>query len=330
MVKGTCVSGREPELRYFYNHYSQKCELFEFSGCLGNENNFRTREECAARCIFSLPQSLSHRHFGSPLFRRGLENTPDGACALPAEKGPCSMYWTRYHWDKELGDCREFTYSGCAGNENNFESKEACRKYCKVGQPYDREEHARLPKLCKLQATTGQCASGQDPVLRYFYNQYKKKCELFIYSGCGGNENNFETKEACENRCLCKLLPNASAVTCPQPGFCSVSTTRYYWDKDLGDCKAFLYTGCAGNGNNFPTKESCQTYCKGKAFLDAEVNLTCTEEVDAGNCDSDEKGTPVFKFFYDRNKSECEIFSYSGCNGNENKFDTEEECLEWC
>ncbi|CAK5046557.1 unnamed protein product [Meloidogyne enterolobii] len=38
--------------------------------------------------------------------------------------------------------------------------------------------------------------------LRYFYNLIENKCEEFIYAGCGGNKNNFHTKEECENQCI--------------------------------------------------------------------------------------------------------------------------------
>ncbi|EEC02606.1 serine protease inhibitor, putative, partial [Ixodes scapularis] len=58
-------------------------------------------------------------------------DTPDGVCSLKPERGPCSINAPRHYWDKELGDCKEFVYSGCAGNGNNFPDQETCRKYCK-------------------------------------------------------------------------------------------------------------------------------------------------------------------------------------------------------
>lgn len=36
---------------------------------------------------------------------------------------------------------------------------------------------------------------------RYFYNSTATSCEQFIFGGCGGNTNNFETKEKCEATC---------------------------------------------------------------------------------------------------------------------------------
>ena len=37
---------------------------------------------------------------------------------------------------------------------------------------------------------------------RWFFNATSKNCSMFIYGGCGGNENNFESKEDCEAKCL--------------------------------------------------------------------------------------------------------------------------------
>uniref|UniRef100_A0A6B0V9S8 Putative kunitz n=1 Tax=Ixodes ricinus TaxID=34613 RepID=A0A6B0V9S8_IXORI len=114
MFKGKCVTPEGPELRYFYNQYNQSCQLFTFNGIEGNGNNFKNREECEDRCIY----------------------TPDGECALPPERGLCKNNFTRYHWDKELGDCKKFSYSGCAGNANNFASQEECQKFCKAKSTY--------------------------------------------------------------------------------------------------------------------------------------------------------------------------------------------------
>ena len=36
---------------------------------------------------------------------------------------------------------------------------------------------------------------------RWFYNLKTGQCEQFIYGGCQGNENNFETEKECVTTC---------------------------------------------------------------------------------------------------------------------------------
>ena len=52
--------------------------------------------------------------------------------------------------------------------------------------------------LCSLPPETGPCLAY---FRHYFYNTTSKQCEQFIYGGCRGNENNFETVEECEANC---------------------------------------------------------------------------------------------------------------------------------
>ena len=55
------------------------------------------------------------------------------------------------------------------------------------------------------------------------------------------------------------------------PGPCSEAVERYYFNTDTSTCEAFMYGGCAGNGNNFETLEECTKEC------DVKQNLKKTE-----------------------------------------------------
>lgn len=52
------------------------------------------------------------------------------ACEQPKEEGPCRGQYRRYYYDKESKQCREFIYGGCKGNNNNFQTMEACNQNC--------------------------------------------------------------------------------------------------------------------------------------------------------------------------------------------------------
>jgi len=45
--RGICVGDIK---RYFYNSDTKTCELFQYGGCLGNENNFFTLHDCEQAC----------------------------------------------------------------------------------------------------------------------------------------------------------------------------------------------------------------------------------------------------------------------------------------
>ncbi|XP_067410633.1 uncharacterized protein [Emydura macquarii macquarii] len=52
--------------------------------------------------------------------------------------------------------------------------------------------------LCHLPSVCGNC-KARFP--RFFYNWSSQACEQFVYGGCGGNKNNFETLEECIQTC---------------------------------------------------------------------------------------------------------------------------------
>ncbi|KAL3875223.1 hypothetical protein ACJMK2_038147 [Sinanodonta woodiana] len=59
--------------------------------------------------------------------------------------------------------------------------------------------------VCEQPKEEGTCR-GYFP--RWFYNRGNDRCEQFIYGGCQGNDNNFNTKEACVTRCPSRASSN--------------------------------------------------------------------------------------------------------------------------
>ncbi|CAF2992373.1 unnamed protein product [Rotaria socialis] len=59
-------------------------------------------------------------------------------CELPRLPGPCRGMFPSFYFDVSTKQCKEFTYGGCRGNANRFETEEKCRAVC--GEKYGTEE----------------------------------------------------------------------------------------------------------------------------------------------------------------------------------------------
>ncbi|XP_059220227.1 kappaPI-actitoxin-Avd3c-like [Stomoxys calcitrans] len=45
-------------------------------------------------------------------------------------------------------------------------------------------------------------------------------------------------------------------------GFCAVPQTRYTYLFNANECVPFVYNGCGGNANKFPSRRLCEQICK--------------------------------------------------------------------
>ena len=163
-------------------------------------------------------------------------------CELPADTGTCSRRFTRYYYDRNSGQCKAFKYSGCGGNLNNFHSLLDCNQRC----------------ICSRKLSVGTCAQTQP---RYFYNQDTGLCQLFAYSGCGGNVNNFKSEDTCHNVCTERPGTKRRCLRRPEFGSCSDYSVRYFYDPNCDCCQQFNYSGCEGNKNNFKSEKMCLNKC---------------------------------------------------------------------
>lgn len=55
-----------------------------------------------------------------------------------------------------------------------------------------------ISDYCHFEKEVGRCRAAFP---RFYYDVTDRTCKTFVYGGCGGNRNNFETKEGCQNAC---------------------------------------------------------------------------------------------------------------------------------
>mmetsp|Transcript_23213 Transcript_23213/g.34269 ORF Transcript_23213/g.34269 Transcript_23213/m.34269 type:complete len:233 (-) Transcript_23213:568-1266(-) len=208
------------------------------------------------------------------LSRRVNWNLPTTvACSLLFETGPCLADFPRFGFKPNTGICIEFSYGGCQGNENNFETKEACENTCipfPASTKTNPEDEEIIPSeinqpscdhTCFQPLETGPCRADFPSV---GFQPDTGECTAFVYGGCQGNNNRFDTKDECENNCggcpqEIKTEPSAcNEDVCFLPfhtGHCRGYFPMYTFMPDTGLCVSFIYGGgTAGNGNRFENR----------------------------------------------------------------------------
>ncbi|UYV74467.1 PAPLN [Cordylochernes scorpioides] len=186
---------------------------------------------------------------------------------------------------------------------------------------------------CYEEVRPGPCKGN---FKRFFFNQTSAKCEAFVYGGCNGNLNRFQTLDECEEDCHAgpRVGNHADAVATegfqpqhcgdtPDSGPCRGLFKRYYYNNKTDSCQEFVFGGCGGNRNNFRQLEDCQHECKRRAAsVSREV---CALPPFSGPCLA-----YIPRYHYDPVTQTCKQFVYGGCQSNGNNFRSEAECLSSC
>ncbi|CAG0880944.1 unnamed protein product [Darwinula stevensoni] len=88
---------------------------------------------------------------------------------------------------------------------------------------------------------------------KWTFDSSQGNCVQYIYGGCRGSENLFDTQKQCQAACM--------------PG------SFFFVSQERNRCEWFLYGGCEGNENRFSTPEECLRVCGGDQPLIAENSL---------------------------------------------------------
>ncbi|XP_054653594.1 kunitz-type protease inhibitor 1a [Dunckerocampus dactyliophorus] len=167
--------------RWHYNAASEKCEDFIFGGCRENLNNYLSKDECTNACYGTEKRGTGR---GLPVPDRpekcGVACTPEQfTCA----NGCCLEPGLECDSTPQCSDGSD--EQKCQDLDNTFQI------LLKI--PVD-EQKVR----CTEPPDTGSC---RDSLTRWYYNPLQQHCFRFNYGGCQGNENRFDSKEACGKVC---------------------------------------------------------------------------------------------------------------------------------
>ncbi|XP_048024545.1 amyloid-like protein 2 isoform X4 [Megalobrama amblycephala] len=111
----------------------------------------------------------------------------------------------------EDGDEEDYHYI-YEDEEEDRDSEEKDVKKEKAAIPQSQDDDKTLQEVeavCSLEAETGPCRASMP---RWHFDMQQRKCVRFIYGGCAGNRNNFDSEEYC--MAVCKRL---TVPPTPQP-----------------------------------------------------------------------------------------------------------------
>ncbi|CAJ0961766.1 unnamed protein product, partial [Mesorhabditis belari] len=296
---------------YHYDRQLRECRPFSYSGCGGNGNRFLTINQCEMMC-----------------FDFNSLTDPEMDCFEPLDIGygrnemECiENSGFRFYFDRDFGSCSKFWYLGCGGNANNFYSFDVCHRTCRNSRRLPKREIDDISVCFDVPSDKGRCHNNDTkPVQRWTYTN--GKCANFTYSGCDGSSNRFSSLHECES--ICKGLKKSIQINkCshqPDWGTCNHMRYMWYYESKVGTCAQFLYGGCGGNTNRFETFEECQKDCEPSGFD------PCLEHLDRGRWCEDMSN----RYYYNKKMKECKGFHYTGCGNSNNNFHTLEECEARC
>ncbi|XP_039352573.1 amyloid-like protein 2 isoform X3 [Mauremys reevesii] len=108
--------------------------------------------------------------------------------------------------EEEVVEDRDYYYDNYKVDDYNEETPTESSNDRSLSE---KEIISDMKAVCSQEAMTGPCRAVMP---RWYFDLYKRKCIRFIYGGCGGNRNNFESEEYCMAVCK-KMIPPTPVPT---------------------------------------------------------------------------------------------------------------------
>uniref|UniRef100_A0A671KQI8 Tissue factor pathway inhibitor n=1 Tax=Sinocyclocheilus anshuiensis TaxID=1608454 RepID=A0A671KQI8_9TELE len=166
--EGPCKAIKD---RFYFDTDTGRCELFEYGGCQGNANNFETLQECEEMCLVK----------GKAIFTR---------LVLFYDKQ--KNIFNTFHMNLIYNLCIWLFLVEAPLNASHLPLQ-------RMSKPSAQEAEFNPPEFCLSPVDRGNCEGSER---RFVYNPRTERCQMFRYSGCGGNKNNFVHKRHCMKMCM--------------------------------------------------------------------------------------------------------------------------------
>ncbi|CAL8109969.1 unnamed protein product [Orchesella dallaii] len=226
------------------------------------------------------------------------EPEPYDPCLDGKKVGPCKGRVPRFFFNQATGSCERFSWGGCSKTGNNFkeltECETSCSKHLTTAKlDVEQDQQATVVATCEKPPVRQGGPECEAYIPRWTFNSTQHQCVQFIWGGCGKTENNFATENSCKATCgeYSNLKNNNGPTT---------TTPR---SRDLQQQQNADVVG--------PEPPKSKDICD----LPSEPGL-CLALFE--------------RYYFNKINNRCELFTYGGCGGNENRFDTAEDCVRAC
>ncbi|WKY01165.1 hypothetical protein Q1695_015289 [Nippostrongylus brasiliensis] len=266
-------------------------------------------------------------------------------CRLPKDEGyECGSVgasYSAFHFDIDIGECIEFLFKGCGGNQNRFPSKNECMNGCKsmtlcgkglplmdfagnikrcqtdrvpcpgshecIGKGMESVCCQKADRICSTSVHAGT-PCGAPPQTRFYYDDASKLCRSFTFTGCGGNENNFKTKGECTQFC-------SSEIICPRG---DPHPDRYSINK-IATCH---------ENKHCPRNYTCTARLGKKGACCPSKDFVCGSPLEERQNRRRILMESVWSFNY--KTGGCEMHEHSVGDDQWNTFASQEQCVDYC
>ncbi|KHJ40939.1 Kunitz/Bovine pancreatic trypsin inhibitor domain protein [Trichuris suis] len=225
----------------------------------------------------------------------GYDEKTTACCPGAEQLNPCSQGFPASDESGAVYHCGEYSISCPTGYWCHYGASRATTVCCPGASS----------SPCKLPMSFG---SGNAQLQRFYFDVSSQKCLMFIYGGIKGNQNNFPSKEACEETCTGSVNP------CPQgePAISGFSGERLLCSPEQPDCPQGYW--CHKGG--MPRNSVC---CPGA------VSDPCILPIEPGFGSEN-----LLRFGYNGFSKQCRSFYFKGLKGNQNNFMTMQQCVAAC
>lgn len=106
----------------------------------------------------------------------------------------------------------------------------------------------------------------------------------------------------------------------------SGTEVRWTYDQSQDNCRMIFQKKPTNGINVFKTEKECLSNCSQEySSLYPAEGAVCNLPVDNGPCLA-----LIFMWYYDKERKVCDSFFYGGCQGNGNRFEDRNECINLC